>query len=163
MRHFKPGAHFQVTLETSVRRSARINDLALIAAGRDVKTSGTVTSFAAHFLCVIAGRFQPGVGRSSEIAGDGFVTGFAGFRTNKLSARNTGRGKNGAICFERAAGKKNDGKRGCSPGYPQQFLALAGEPFKGPQDSHVADLLPKIGDHHNAFFRKKPDGGSAGI
>lgn len=31
VRHFKSGAHFEVTLKTRVRRSPRINDLALLA------------------------------------------------------------------------------------------------------------------------------------
>lgn len=57
MRQLKLRAHFQVALETGVRRSPRIDDLAFVATGRDVQTSGAVTAFAAHFLRVIAGSF----------------------------------------------------------------------------------------------------------
>ena len=42
MRHFKSRAHFEVTLETGVRRSSRINNLALITAAGDVETSRAV-------------------------------------------------------------------------------------------------------------------------
>ena len=57
MRHLEFCAHFQVTLETCVRRATRIDDLAFLATGRDVETSRTVTAFASHFLGVVARRF----------------------------------------------------------------------------------------------------------
>ena len=57
VRQFELRADFKVTLETSLGRTPRIHDLALVASGRDVKTSRTVTSFAAHFLRVFARRF----------------------------------------------------------------------------------------------------------
>ena len=57
MWHFKSGPYFEVALETSIGRSVRINDLALLTAGRNMETSRAVTRFAAHFLRVIAWRF----------------------------------------------------------------------------------------------------------
>ena len=43
MRQFKFRAHFKVTLETRIRRPARIDDLAFLATTLDVETSGPVT------------------------------------------------------------------------------------------------------------------------
>lgn len=57
MRQLEFRAHFKVTLETGVRRTSRIYDFAFLAAGRNVKTSRAMTSFAAHLLRIIARRF----------------------------------------------------------------------------------------------------------
>ena len=43
MRHFKSSADFEVALEARVRRTARIDDLAFIATGRDMQTSRAMT------------------------------------------------------------------------------------------------------------------------
>jgi len=129
VRHLKSRPHFEVALETGVRRSARVNDLALIAARRNVQTSRTVAGFATHLLGVVPGSFQTRMSRGPKIPGNRFVTGLACFRTNKLRAGNAGRCEDGAIRLERAARKQNDGQRGCSPNCPQQFLAFTAQPY----------------------------------
>jgi len=94
MRQFKLCPHFKVALETCFGRSTRIDDLALIASGGNVKTSRTVARFATHLLGVIAGRFQAGVDRRPKVARNIFVTSLARLRADKLSAGNTRRREN---------------------------------------------------------------------
>jgi hypothetical protein len=119
MRQLEFRAHFQVTLETGVGGFARINDLARVAAALDMQTSGTVTGLAAHLLRVLSLCLQARMRRGSKIARDRFVTGLASFGPNELRTRHAGRSENGSVCFERAAGKQDYGKRDCSPCCPQ--------------------------------------------
>ena len=56
VRQFEFRSDFQVTLKAGIGRPAGIHDLAFVAARRDVKTSRTVTRFAAHLLRILAGR-----------------------------------------------------------------------------------------------------------
>jgi hypothetical protein len=154
MRHFKSGPHFEVALETGVRGPARIDDLSFIPAGGDVQTSGAMAGFAAHFFGIIAGSFQARVSSSSKIAGDGFVTSLARFRTDKLSASNTRRSDDGAICLQGAARQEDDSERGCSPDRPKQFFALTLPPPDWPKESHAAAVLSERSQEHNVFFRK---------
>jgi hypothetical protein len=79
VRHLKSCPNFQVTLEAGVRRSPRIDNLALIAAAGDVKTSRSMARFASHLLGVITRRFQTRMGRSPKVFGDRFVTSLARF------------------------------------------------------------------------------------
>lgn len=56
------------------------------------------------------------------------MTGLATFRADEFRTGNTGGCENRAICFERAAGKQNDGERGRTPERPQQLFAFTVEP-----------------------------------
>lgn len=47
--------------------------------------------------------------RGPEIAGDLVMAGIASFRADKLRAGNHGWRNDGPICFERTAGKQNEG------------------------------------------------------
>jgi len=154
MRHFKSGPHFEVTLETRVRRPARIDNLGFISAAGDVETPGAVAGFAPHFLGIIAGGFQARVSGSSKITGDRIVARFASFRTDELSAGNAGGGEDGAICLEGAARKENDSERSCSPDRPQQFFALTLPPSDWSRKSHLCAVLPEASARYNAFVRK---------
>ena len=87
-----------------------------------------VTRFAAHILRVIALRFEPRMRRRFEIPHDRFVAGRAFFRPDKLGAGNARWREDRAVRFKRAAGKQNDGERGCSPDCPQQFFAFTVKP-----------------------------------
>jgi hypothetical protein len=91
MGQLERGPDFRVTLETSRRRPARIDDLVPLATALDVETSRAVARFAPHVLRVVALRFQARVGGSRETVRDRFVTGSALCRADKFSARNTGR------------------------------------------------------------------------
>ena len=126
MRQLELRAHFQVTLETSVRRFAWIDDRARRAAALNMQTSRAVTRLATHVLGVLALRLQTRMRRRSEIARDIFVTGFALLRANELRTRNTGRRKNRSACG--AARKQNDGERDCSPNAPKQLFAFTVHP-----------------------------------
>src|SRR5262245_2453101 len=96
-----------VTLETGLRRLARVDDRASATAGGHVFAAGTMTTFAAHILCVLAFRLQTRVGRGAKIAHDVAVARVAGFSSDKFCAGNAGRSEDRAIRFKRAAGKKN--------------------------------------------------------
>src|SRR6516162_8825676 len=69
--------HFQVTLETSLRRLPRIDDRVRRAATLDVQTARAMARLAAHVLSVLSLRLQSRVRRCFEVAYDLFVTGFA--------------------------------------------------------------------------------------
>ena len=62
--------------------------------------------------------------RGPKITHNLFVAGPAFLSADKLRAGNTGWREDGAVRFERAARKQNDGQRGRSPDRPQQFLAF---------------------------------------
>lgn len=126
MRQLELCTHFEVTLETSFRRLARIDDRMRRATTLDVKTARPVTRFAADVLCVISFRHQPRVRRCAEIPCDLFVAGRTLVRADELGAWNTWRGENCPVCS--AAGKQNHGERGYSPDAPQNFLALTVRP-----------------------------------
>ena len=145
VRQLECRANFQVTLKTGFRRLSWIDDRTCCAAGFNVQTPRAVARLAAQVrgllyscaLCLTAFsaalvynfRFcslQSRVGGGAKIAHDLFVAGFTFLRTDKLSARNAGRRKD--CPGRRAAGKQNDGQRGCSPGTPQNFLALTADP-----------------------------------
>src|SRR5215211_769222 len=66
MRQCERCAHFQVTLETSVRRLARINDRARSTASFDVQTPGPVARLATHVICVFPFRPQTRVSSCPE-------------------------------------------------------------------------------------------------
>ena len=97
------------------------------AAALDVQTTGAMTRLTADVLGVLPLRFQPRVGRGSEVARDRFVTGCAFLRADKLRARDARRRKNRSV--SRAAGKQNDGQRNSSPGPPEQTFAPAEDPW----------------------------------
>ena len=97
VRQLKLCADFQVALETSFRRPARIDDLAFFAAGGDVQTSRSVTSFAAHLFRVVAWRFQTRVRRGAKISSNVFVARFASLRADEFGAWNARRREDGAI------------------------------------------------------------------
>ena len=54
MRQLEAGAHIEMTLETSLGRFSRVNDVAPSAARFHVFTSGAVTGFASHRFGVLA-------------------------------------------------------------------------------------------------------------
>jgi len=126
MRQLELCAHFQVTLETSFRRLPRINDRVRRSAALNVQTAWPMARLAAHVLCVFAFRHQTRVRRSSEVAHDFLVASLTFLGANELRARYAGRRQN--CSAGGAAGKQNDGQRGCSPDAPQNFLALTVDP-----------------------------------
>jgi hypothetical protein len=77
MRQLELCAHFQVTLETSVRRFPRIDDCVRRTAALYMQTSRPVARFAPHVFGVLALRLQPRVSGCSEITRDGLVAGRA--------------------------------------------------------------------------------------
>jgi hypothetical protein len=77
VRQLELSAHFEVTLETSLRRLPRIYDRASPAASLNVQTPRAMARLAAHVLCVLSFRLQSRVRRSAEIAHDLFVAGSA--------------------------------------------------------------------------------------
>lgn len=98
MRQLELGPHFQVTLETGLRRFLRINDRVRPAAALHVQATRAMARFAAHVLRVVALRFQARVRRRAEIARDRFVAGRALLRADKLRARDARR------CQDRVGG-----------------------------------------------------------
>jgi hypothetical protein len=118
--------HFQVTLETSLRRLLRINDRMGCTAGFNVQTARAVARLAAHVLGVLSFRLQPRVRRRSEVAYNLFVAGPAFLCAYELRAWDLWRRKNCLICG--AARKQNHGERGCSPDAPKQLFALTVDP-----------------------------------
>ena len=72
----------QVTLKTSFRRFAGIDDGVGSAAGFIVKASGTVTRFTADIFCIVARGFQMIVGRGLEIGVNLLMTLRARFRAS---------------------------------------------------------------------------------
>jgi len=91
MRQLELCPHFQVTLETSLRRLTRIDNSVRCAAALDVQTTRPVTRLTADVLRVLSLRFQSRVRRCPEIARNIFVTGLTTFRTDELRARDAGR------------------------------------------------------------------------
>jgi hypothetical protein len=77
MRQLECRANFQVTLETSFWRLARIHDRTSPAAGFNVQTPGAVARFATHVLGIFPFCLQPRVRRSAKVAHDLFVAGSA--------------------------------------------------------------------------------------
>jgi len=118
--------HFQVTLETSFGRLPRINDRTSSAAGLNVQTPGAVAGLAAHALCVLSFRHQPGMRCGAKVAHNLFVAGLTFFCTDELRAGNARRRENCPVCG--AARKQNYGQRRCSPDAPKQFFALTVDP-----------------------------------
>jgi hypothetical protein len=118
--------HFQVTLETGLRIFPRIDDRTGTAAGFNVQTARPVARLAAHVLCVLAFRLQSRVRRCPEVANNFFVASLTLFRADELRTGNTGWRENCPVCG--AARKQNHGQRDCSPGTPQNFLALTVDP-----------------------------------
>ena len=126
MRQGERCANFQVTLETRLRRFARIDDRVRRAAAFHVQTTGPMTRLATDVLRVLSLRFQSCVRRCSEVARDPFVACGAFLGADELRAGNAGWRKNCSVGG--AAGQKNDGKRGCSSSAPQHGFALAVNP-----------------------------------
>lgn len=126
MRQLELCAHFEVTLETSFRRFARIDDRTSPAACFNVQTARPVARLAAHVLCIFSFRLQSRVRSGAKVAHDLFVAGRALLSSDELRPRDAGRRQNCSVCG--AAGKQNDGQRGCSPDTPQNSLALTVHP-----------------------------------
>ncbi len=115
-----------MTLETSFRRFARIDNSVRRTSAFYVQTPRTVARLTANVLRVLSFCLQSCVRRSFEISRDFVVTRVAALGAYELRARDAGRRKNGLI--RRAARKQNHGERGCSPDAPQNFLALTVDP-----------------------------------
>ena len=96
-----------MTLETGVRRFARIDDRAFSAASLNVQTPGTMARFAAHVLGVVTLCLEASVSGCPEVAHDLFVTRRAFLRADELRARDAGRSDN--CSARRAAGKQYHG------------------------------------------------------
>src|SRR5882757_2297432 len=116
MRQRERCAHFQVTLETGVRRLSRIDDRARTAASFDVQTPRTVARLATHVLCIFPFRLQTRMSGCPEVAHDLFVAGRAFLRADELRARDAGRREN--CSTGRTAGKQNHRERHCSARAP---------------------------------------------
>ena len=108
--------HFQVTLETSLRRLPRIDNSVRRASALNVKTPRTVTRLTTNVLRVLAFCLEPRMRRSAKVAHDVFVAGLTFFGANELGAGNARRSKNCSIGG--AAGKQNYRQRGSSSGTP---------------------------------------------
>jgi len=128
MRQIEFRLHLQVALETSRRRFARIDDRVRAATAFHVKASRPVTRFAADVLRVVALCLQARMRGRGKIARDRLMTGGALARPDKFRPGNARRRKNGAACFEAAAGQQNDGERRSTARNPPEFLALTVEP-----------------------------------
>ena len=126
MRQLELCAHFEMTLETSFRRLPRIDDRVRGATTLDVETARPVARLTANVLGVFSMRLETRMRRGPKIPCDIFVTSRATFRANELRARDAGRRQNCSVCG--AARKQNHGQRDCSPGAPQNFLALTVDP-----------------------------------
>jgi len=74
MREFEFCPHFQVALETSFGRFARVHDGVEAAAALDVKTARPVARFTTHVLGVLSGGLEAGVSRGRKVARDLLVT-----------------------------------------------------------------------------------------
>ena len=93
--------------------------------------------------------------RGPEIPRNIFVAGLARFRTDELRADDARRREDRAIRFKRAARKKNDGERGCSPDCPQQLFAFTVQPYDWPQESHLVRIFNNYLKIDYAFLRRK--------
>ena len=122
VRQLERCSYFQVALETSLRIFPRIDDGVRRATALDVQTARPVAGLAAHVLGVLSFGHQTRMRSCFEVAHDLFVAGLTFLGADKLCARNARWREN--CSASRAAGKQNDGQRGCSPGAPKQFLAL---------------------------------------
>lgn len=125
VRQLELRAHFQVTLETGLRRFFRIDDRFGSASRFYMQAARAVTRFAAHLLGVSAFWSQTRMGCGPEVTHDFFVAGSAFFGADKFGAWNTGRGDN---CLAGRAGKQNHGERSCRPNTKQQLSALTVHP-----------------------------------
>ena len=126
VRQLERRANFQVTLETSLRRLAWIDDRVCRAAALHMQTSWSMARLAADVLRVLSLRHQPCMCCSAKVARDIFVAGLAFLGADEFRARNAGRRENCSICG--SARKQYDGERDCSPGAPKNFLALTVDP-----------------------------------
>ena len=109
VRQVELSALVQVTLETGLRRSARINDGVARATGLIVQAAGAVAGLAADVLGVVSGRLQPGVSGGLEIARDGLVALRTGLRTDEFSPGNARRRHHGP--GNRGAGDRRGHRR----------------------------------------------------
>jgi hypothetical protein len=91
MRQLKLCAHFEVTLETSFRRLARIDDRVRRAAALHVQTPRPVARLASYVLRVLSMRLETRMRRGPKIACDIFVASLASFRADEFRAGNLGR------------------------------------------------------------------------
>jgi hypothetical protein len=91
MRQLELCAHLEMTLETSFRRLARVDNRVRRAATLDVQTARAVARFAADVLCVFSFRHQTRMRSGAEIPRDLFVAGRALVRANEFRARDAGR------------------------------------------------------------------------
>jgi len=91
----------------------------------------------------------------AKIACDIFVASRALVRADKLSAGNSWRRHDRAICFETAAGKTNQRKAGASTYRPEQMFALPVNPSSKPRMSHRGAVCRKKITIDYAFLRTK--------
>ena len=130
--------HFQVTLETSVRRLPRIDDRVRRATTLDVQTARAMARLAAHVLSVLSLRLQSRVRRCFEVAYDLFVTGFAFLRADELRARDAGWGENCSISC--TARKQNHRERCGSSSRPQQAFTSTVDPSSYSRTPHENEV-----------------------
>jgi hypothetical protein len=149
MMQLKRCPHFQVTLETSLRRLPRIDDRVRRATTLDVQTARAMARLAAHVLSVLSLRLQSRVRRCFEVAYNLFVTGFAFFRADELRARYARRSENCAIC--RAAGKQNDSDSDSASGTPAQAFAFTVNPSSYPRVPHESRVCAELKNVGYAF------------
>ena len=109
MRQLELCAHFEMALETGLRRFPWINDTAGAAAGCNVLAPRSVARFATHLLGVIPFRLQPRMRGGPEVAHDFAVAGIAGIGSDKLGAGNARRRDDGAVGIEATTREKNYG------------------------------------------------------
>jgi hypothetical protein len=75
VRQLELRAHFQVTLETSFRGLARIDDRVRCAAAFYVQAPRAVTRLASDILCIFSFGHQARMRRGAKVAHDFFVAG----------------------------------------------------------------------------------------
>ena len=95
MGQLEVGPHFQVALETGLRRFARIDNRLAATAALNVQASRPVTRFATGVLGILSRRFQPGVRGGGEITGDRLVAGRASLGADKVRPGNAGWSEDG--------------------------------------------------------------------
>jgi len=91
VRQLELRSHFQVALETSFRRLARIDDRTSPAAGFNVQTPRAMARLAANVLCILAFCHQPGMCRGAKVSHDLFMAGLAFLSADEFRARDARR------------------------------------------------------------------------
>lgn len=91
--------------------------------------------------------------RSPKITRDRFMAGRARLRTDELRPGNARWRENGAVRFEAAARKQDDGERSSTPDLPPESFALTVEPSSQPRMPHNGLLLQHYQPDY-AFLRR---------